>query len=196
MRKELVLLTIPILIAGLLLLMGNSVNDVIDSTKPQGNIYICIEKFSGKECHWIQNTVTNIAKNQTRDIRMGNIGCSNATGSTNGGSINCTWGSLMLSTDIGPVNATTNTCPSVYDSNGLSPANGTIAVVDSTIGNYSVNVKWTAIGTTSAIYKLCISNHTATTSPLMASGFINNTVSGYILDKDENITGYYYIAET
>jgi len=155
-----------------------------DSTKVQGTVCAKYESLNGViDLGCMHNTVTDIAKNQTRDVRMGRtIG-------------NTTWSALMLTTGSTPPAATDTTCEAtIFTTNGCGPTNGTtVASVDANVGNYSVTYKFQATGACAAIAKVCLTNNTASTSPLMASALLSSAVT---LAANENLTIVYYVGET
>jgi len=157
-----------------------------DSTKVQGTVCAKYESLNGViDLGCVHNTVTNIAKNVTRDYRMGR----SMTGTNN------TWATLMLTSgSTGPA-ATDTTCEAtIFTTNGCGPTNGTtVASVDANVGNYSVTYKFQATGACAAIAKVCLTNNTASTSPLMASALLSSAVT---LAANENLTIVYYIGET
>lgn len=137
-----------------------------------------------------KNTVTNIAKNETRDMRMYLNQGSQTHNATRFGN----WTVLQLSTDATPANATATTCGLPVTGNGLDIAQGSVSVISTTIGNYSVTYKWAATGSQASIAKVCLHNQTTPTStPLLASAVLSSIVS---LETNENLTVVYYIAET
>ena len=154
-----------------------------DSTKVQGTVCAKYESLHGvMDLGCVHNTVTDIAKNQTRDVRMGRtIG-------------NTTWSALMLTTGSTPPAATDATCEAtVFTTNGCGAVNGTVAEVSANVANYSVTYKFQATGACAAIAKVCLSNNTVSTSPLMASALLASAVT---LAANENLTIIYYVGET
>jgi hypothetical protein len=134
------------------------------------------------------NTVTNIGKNQTRDMLMNNT--QNWIGPVK---------YLELSTDANPVNATISACPGVVTASGLAIATGATAIVGGSVGNYSITYTWTAGAAQSNIYKMCLGNTSVSTSAnmLFASAWINQSAATPInLAIGDQITGTYYIAVT
>lgn len=190
MEREMIALplmvVLGVLIAGISFGPGSVVDEsgIVSASHPIGRILVTVDRLDGtSDVQYVSNTVTNIAKNQTRDTRLG--------GGTYGG--NTTWVALMLSNGSTAAAATDTACEAtVLTANGLAPANGT-ASVQNGIGNYSVQYKWTATGTQENITKVCLSNHTDTASSLMASAVLSSDVD---LVSGENLTITYYITET
>ena len=156
-----------------------------DQAKAIGGVCLYKDSLIGGQNQYlfcVHNTVTNIAKNQTRDNRMNRV------------SGNATWSSLLLTTGATAAAATDTTCEAtVFTTNGCSAANGTISEVYESVGNYSVTNKFQASGACASIAKVCLSNHTASTSPLMASAKFATAIT---LAANENLTVVYYMAET
>ena len=133
----------------------------------------------------IHNTVTNVLKNQTRDIRSGVVSCA---------SINCTWNAMLLTTGSTAPAATDTTCEAtVQTTNGASAVNGTVATVTTSMGNYSITNKFTFSGTVSNLNKICIGNSTSSTTPIAASALFTSALS---FVANENLTDVYYLADT
>lgn len=154
-----------------------------EETHTIGEVCLVYESLNGVvDLGCVKNTVTNIAKNQTRNIRMGI-----STGNT-------TWSSLMLTTGSTAASATDTTCEgTVFTTNGCGAANGSTTEVYTSQGNYSVFNKFLATGACASIAKVCLSNHTASASPLMASAVLSSAVT---LAANENLSVYYYVAES
>jgi len=177
-----------VLLVAVAVFLPNSNAGLMEQTTTFGRVEIYKDFLDGRQNVLIgtfSNTVTNIAKNQTRDIRMGTI---------TGAPPNMTWASLMLTTGATAPAATDTTCEAtIFTSNGCEAVNATVAVVTGSIGNYSITNKFEATGACDNIAKVCLSNHTDSASPLMASALISPTVS---LAANENLTVIYYVAET
>lgn len=162
---------------------------VSDSMTAAGHGYLQIDRVDGTtEIHPFANTVTNIAKNQTRDVLSGLGTNAEAHAQVN----NTLWLWLQLSTDSSAAAATDAVCPSAITGNGLDVARGNSSRNTATVGNFSVSNRWTATGTQASIYKVCMQNWTLTNSPLMASALIPG--GPYTVNANDNATIVYYVS--
>lgn len=149
-----------------------------DSIKSVGRVCLLREAVLGnEEIGCFKNVVTNLAKNQTRDVRAGFF--------TNPGA----WKYLALSSSSTTPSETEVSCPSIIS--GYGPVAGTVSIVSGQVGNYSTTYKFTASGTIT-VSKVCLTNSTDTTNNLMASALISPSIT---LNAGENLTVTYYIAE-
>lgn len=131
------------------------------------------------------NTVTNVLKNQTRDIRSSVFNCT---------ATNCTWSAMLLSTGTTAPAATDTTCEAtVQTTNGASAVNATISTTSLSVGNYSLSNKFSFTGAVNSLDKVCIGNSTSTTTPIAASSLFSSVLS---FVNTENLTVNYYIADT
>ena len=163
----------------------------VDSSHPAGRVCF-VADFIGNphvDLGCVDNTVTNLAKNMTRDVRMGRDGWGL---NTSGVLRNVSWTYLQPSSDTGVPAATDATCPSPITTNGFVLAGATAVEVPENVGNYSVQVKWTATGAIT-VSKICLHNGTASVGPLMASAKLAAAIT---FAATENLTAIYYMGDT
>jgi len=167
------------------------VSGVADTTNSLGTITVIRDYVPGRDgfylfgfklwsyptTFYIHNAVTNIWLNQTRDIRMGTQG-----------TVNTTIASILLSSGTTAPAATDTTCEAtVLTGSGADPVNATIYLNNTDQGSYYVQNKFLFSGSVT-VAKICLSNYTATTSPLFASGLLSAAQS-YV--NTENMTIIY-----
>jgi hypothetical protein len=162
------------------------VSSMTDTFPIHGEVCFVVERNTGTTESWCKhNTVTNLARNQTRDVEM-NRSYTGYTGNT-------TWQNLTLSTDTSAPAVTDSTPAAVVTGNGFASVNGDAFVENTTAaGCEYIYHKFTATASQS-INKVYLTNNTLA----MADQCLNSPCStATTLNTNENMTVYYNICHS